>query len=351
MYGAGRAKYHDANIYCWRFTMYKKGLRILACALAVMVLGSVMVWSQGQAEPAGDKAVSAAKIGVSLFYRRDEFYKDLESGFIEGAEKYGYEINIQDADADPGRQTQQLEDFIAIGVDVIAFACSDPDGLIPAVEEANKADIPVFTFDGGVNGGEVVSFVGMDNFAAGKIAGEWARDYILAELNGKANVVILDFPQSAVVCGDRVSGFRSVIEPMQNVQIVAQQDGKASRTESMNVMENILTANSKIDVVFGINDDTIFGGVAACEAAGRDEMVFVSVGWSQELFNKLANDDPYVKASAVQNPYQMAINTIEAINKHLNGETLPAEILQDAVLVTKANVGDIGWEEIVAKRK
>ena len=332
--------------------MYKNGLRILACVLIVMIVGSVMVFAQGNDESANNgKTVAATKLGVSLFYRRDEFYKDLESGFLVGAAKYGFEINIQDADADPGRQTQQLEDFIAIGVDVIAFACSDPEGLIPAVEEANKANIPVFTFDGGVNGGEVVSFIGMDNFLAGKIAGEWTRDYINTELNGNGNVVILDFPQSAVVCGDRVKGFRSVVDAMPGVEIVAQQDGKASRTESMSVMENILTANKKIDVVFGINDDTIFGGAAACEAAGRDEIAFINVGWSQELFIKLANDDPYVKAAAVQNPYQMAINAVEAINRMLNGETLPSEILQDAILVTKENVNEIGWEEIVAKRK
>ena len=326
--------------------------KIVMVLLFVLVVSTGLVFAQGQKAPATTGAeVSGPTVGISLFYRRDEFYKDLESGFLSGAEKYGFKANIQDADADPSRQTQQLEDFVAMGVDVIAFAASDPDGLIPAVEDANKAKIPVFTFDGGVNGGEVVSFVGMDNYMAGKLAGEWAKEYITKNLGGNGNVVILDFPQSAVVCGDRVRGFKDVMATMQGVKIVAQQDGKASRTESMNVMENILTANPKIDVVFGINDDTIFGGIAACEAAGRTDMVFVDVGWSQELFLKLKNNNPYVKASAVQNPYQMAINTMDAINDYLSGKPLPDQILQDAVLVTSENVDNIGWEEIVAMRK
>lgn len=330
----------------------KLKIGVVFVLVASMLLSAGIVFAGGQKEPAGGgQSVEKKKIGVSLFYRRDEFYKDLESGFYEGAEKYGFDLNLQDADTDPSKQMKQIEDFIASGVDAIAFAGTDPDGLIPAVQEANKAGIPVFTFDGGVNGGDVVSHIGMDNILSGEQAGEWTKKYIEDELGGKGNVVILDFPQSAIVCGNRVKGFRSILDPAAGIEIVAQQDGKASRTESMSVMENILTANPKIDVVFGINDDTIFGGVAAAEAAGRDDMVFISVGWSKELFEKLANNDPYVKASSVQNPYEMGIGTMNAINDYFNGKTLPSEILQDPTMTTGANVDELGWEAIVEKRK
>jgi ribose transport system substrate-binding protein len=330
----------------------KLKIGVILVLVATMLLSAGMVFAGGGKESdGGEKKVEKKKIGVSLFYRRDEFYKDLETGFYEGAEKYGFELNMQDADADAGKQMKQLEDFIASGVDAIAFACADPEGLIPAVQEANKAGIPVFTFDGGVNGGDVVTHVGMDNVLSGEQAGEWAKKYIEKELGGTGNVVILDFPQSAVVCGNRVKGFRSVLDPVSGIEIVAQQDGKASRTESMSVMENILTANPKIDVVFGINDDTIFGGVAAAEAAGRDNIAFISVGWSKELFEKLASNDKYVKASSVQNPYVMGINTMDAINRYFEGESLPPEILQDPIMTTGANVDTLGWEAIVEKRK
>jgi ribose transport system substrate-binding protein len=336
----------------------RKGMRFfLVLVLSIVFLASMTgtLFAGGGQEKgkAGPAMKAAKKIGVTLFYRRDEFYKDLESGFLEGAKKYGFEINIQDADADPSKQTQQVEDFIASKMDLIALAAASPSGLVPAVKEANKAGIPVITFDGSITEGaaKLLTFVGMDNIKAGVQAGTWAKGYIEKKLGGKANVVILDFPQSAVVCANRVKGFKSVLEKMPGVKIVAQQDGKASRTESMSIMENILTANPKIDVVFGINDDTIFGGVAACEAAGRTDMVFVDVGWSKELFEKLKADDKYVKASAVQNPYLMGIGTIEAAKRHFDGQSLGAETLQDPILTTKDNVDSLGWEQIVAKRK
>jgi ribose transport system substrate-binding protein len=323
--------------------MVKVGL-----VLAVSILS--MVWTAGTLFA---QSKGAKKVGVSLFYRRDEFYKDLETGFMEGAKKFGFDINIQDADADASKQTQQIEDFIASKVDIIMFAAASPSGLVPAVQEANKANIPVITFDGSITEGaaKLLAFVGMDNIQAGVQAGKWAKTYIEKNLGAKANVVILDFPQSSVVCGNRVKGFKSVLQGMAGVKIVSQQDGKASRTESMSVMENILTANKKIDLVFGINDDTIFGAVAACEAAGRNNIVFVDVGWSKELFDKLKAGDKYVKASAVQNPYLMGVAAIEAAKKYFDGKTLPKEVLQAPILTTKDNVDSLGWEAIVAKRK
>ena len=83
-----------------------------------------------------------------------------------------------------------------------------------------------------------------------------------------ANVAVIDFPQSSIVCGLRAQGFIDGVKKLPGVKIVAQQDGKATRSDSMNVMENILTANPDVQVVYGINFDTCAGAKAAIEAAG-----------------------------------------------------------------------------------
>lgn len=66
-------------------------------------------------------------IGVDLYYRRDEYYVDLEATFINYGTEQGYEMIIQDADGDVTRQIQQVEDFITAEVDAIAIAVADPD--------------------------------------------------------------------------------------------------------------------------------------------------------------------------------------------------------------------------------
>lgn len=353
--------------------------RILTVLLAVIILvslaacggpadkGSQQVADTKQQAPAAEpekkdtaKTDSAAVkeekkekvIGVSLFYRRDEFYKDLENGMLEAAGKAGVKVVMQDADTDPKKQTEQVENFIAQKVDAIALAVTDPAGLIPAVDAANKAGIPVFAFDGSTKDNVgITSFIGMDNIDAGEKAGNWAKEYIEKNLGGKANVVVLEFPQSAVVCGNRVKGFLGVIEKIPGVKVVAKQDGKASRTDSMSIMENILQANPKVDLVFGINDDTCFGAISALESAKRENVAVISVGWSEELFKKLEGKDKYMKASAVQNPYNMGATTIKTISEFFEKKSAPKEVLDKSTIVTPDNIGSFDWKSIVAKRK
>ena len=130
-------------------------------------------------ETDSDKAIVSEdpiKIGVSLFYRRDEYYKDLEVSFVCEADKMGYEIIIKDADTEPAKQTQQIEDFIKEGVDIIALAPVDPDDLVPVIEDAVAAGVPVLTFDGSANTDKVLTHVVFDFYEDGYNAGLWAKD-------------------------------------------------------------------------------------------------------------------------------------------------------------------------------
>lgn len=289
-------------------------------------------------------------IGISLFYRRDEYYKDLESSFKYEAEKAGFDVIIQDADSDPAKQTQQVEDFVQKKVDAIALSACDPAGLVPAIDAAADAGIPVFTYDGPSNSKKVISHVGFDFKEDGTSLGTWTKKYIEEKLGGKANVAIIDFPQSAIVCALRAQGFREVMESMPNVKVVAQQDGKASRTDSMAVMENILTAHPDVNVVMGINYDTAAGAAAAIEAAGKKNIIVVGGAWGEEPFTKLQNNDPILKAFFVTSPAVQAHDTIQAIANKFAGKSVPAQTMSHSAIYDATNIKNLDWKSIVDRR-
>lgn len=332
----------------------KKTLRLLVLVLALAMVFSLFVGCD-QKEAAdtdsGDETVSdnKIKVGVSLFYRRDEYYKDLDAGFVHEAEKLGYELIIQDADADPAKQTQQIEDFVTEGVDIIALAATDPDGMVPAIEDAVAAGIPVLTFDGPANTDKVLTHVGFDFYEDGYNIGLWAKDYIEKELGGVAQVAVIDFPQSAIVCGQRTTGFIDAVTELEGVEIVAQQDGKAARTESMAAAETILTANPDIDMFFGVNYDTGAGAKAAIEAAGSDAVV-VTIAWAVEAFEELANEDPIMKAMSVASPAVQAADTLKAISEYFAGDELPADYLSHSSVYDSSNINTLDYAAIVARR-
>ena len=292
----------------------------------------------GGEQPAAAESAGPKKIGITLFTRQHQFYQEMEKTWKENADKYGYELLIQNAETDPAAQTSQVEDFIQQKVDAIVLCATDPKGLIPAVEDANKANIPVVTVDGPVSGGKTVTFIGTDNLAGGRVAGEFAKKYITEKLGGKANVAILDFPQSAVVCVARVNGFKSALEGMPDVKIVAQQDGGAMRDKSMQVFENVLSANPQIDVVFGINDDTILGAMAAAEAAGRaKDMVFIGYDGTPEAVKLIASGDSPLKADVAQQPIEIAKQTLEVLKGTFAGKSYEPETPVAPILITADN--------------
>lgn len=301
-----------------------------------------------EAAPEGDKQIT---VGVNLYYRRDEYYVDLESTFKSyGAEK-GYNMVITDADGDVPTQISQMEDFITQGVDVILLAAADPTALIPVCQEAISKGIPVICYDGTIDSDDPATKVIFDFYNDGEIVGQWAADYIAKNLADKetVKVAILDFPASPIVCGLRAQGFKETVEKVANVEIVAIQDGKASRADSMSVMENILTANPDVDIVYGINYDTGAGAAAAIEAAGSSAIVCCNA-WGEEGFTQLENNHPIIKCMAASSPITQAKDAIDAVGKLLAGEELPKETLSYSTLLTAENINDFDWESIIAMR-
>lgn len=298
------------------------------------------------AEASSDDQIT---VGVDLYYRRDEYYVDLETTFrAYGAEK-GYNMVICDADGDIATQISQMEDFIVQGVDVILLAAADPDALIPVCQEAIDAGIPVICYDGGINSDICATKVIFDFYEDGSMVGDWAVQYINENLGGKAKIAVLDFPASPIVCGLRAQGFVETVSKLPGVEIVSQQDGKASRTESMAVMENILTANPDVNLVYGINYDTGAGAAAAIEAAGSSAVVCCNA-WGQEGFTQLENRNKIILCMAASSPVTQARDAIDAIEPALAGEKLPAETLSHSTLLTADNINDYDWESIVAAR-
>ena len=325
----------------------KRTLALVVCS--TLVLGSMLAGCS--AKPVASKEDKAEKVvGVSLFYRRDEYYKDLDASFEKEAKAAGIKVIIQDADTDPAKQTQQIEDFVQQKVDAIALAAADPAGMVPAIEAAVKAGIPVVTYDGDAETDMTATFVGFDYYDDGKMVGEWAAKYIEENLGGKAKVAVIDFPQSAIVCAQRAQGFIDAVKTLPGVEIVARQDGKASRSDSMNVMENILTANPDVQVVYGINFDTAAGAKAAIEAAGRTDIIVTGSAYGEECFKALEANDPIMKAFSSSSPQIQARDTIASIVKILNGETIPKQTLSKSQLYDAVTIKDYDWKSVIAER-
>ncbi|KOV60780.1 ABC transporter substrate-binding protein [Streptomyces sp. NRRL WC-3618] len=85
------------------------------------------------------------------------------------------------AEANESKQTKQLEEMIAEKVDVIVVDAIDAKGIVPAIEKAKDADIPVIAYDR-LAQGPIDAYVSHDNELVGEVQGR----SIVEALGGKA---------------------------------------------------------------------------------------------------------------------------------------------------------------------
>jgi len=271
-------------------------------------------------------------IGVSLLTRAHVFYRDLEEGLRQAAARHNFRLVVDAGEWDLARHQAHIENFIVQRVDAIIVCPSDSRGIGPAIERANQAGIPVFTADIQAFGGRVISHIASDNVQGGRLAAQ----YLARALNGKGNVAIIDQPYVKSTI-DRVAGFEQEMKKHPGIRIIAKPNGDGVRDRAMKTMEDLLQSSQKMNAVFGINDDSALGALAAIEAAGRKDIIVVGYDAIPEARNAIARGSA-LKADVVQHPRRIGDLTIETIAKFFRNEPVPALIPVEVELVDAASL-------------
>jgi ribose transport system substrate-binding protein len=240
------------------------------------------------------------RIGLSLSTLNNPFFVTLRDGALQAAAGLGVEVIVADGRDNPAKQLGDIEDFVQQKLDLIVINPTDSDAIVTAVEEANKAGIPVITVDRGANGGMVIAHIASDNVAGGMMAGE----YVAMLLGGKGNVVELEGIVGTSAARDRGQGFGAAISKYPDIKIVAKQVANFNRAEGLVVMENILQANPNIDAVFAHNDEMALGAIEAIKAAGLLDKIKV-VGFDAVDDAVAAVNAGEMAATVAQQPFVM----------------------------------------------
>lgn len=307
--------------------------KLMMGSLASMVLMFFcLAGCGGGKQPADDPsaggkpgATAAAKtvIGVSLLTRTHPFYQDLEAGMREAAAERGYELIVQAGEFDVAKQRSQFEDFLVRRVNAIIVCPCDSKSIGTSVQAANQAGIPVFTADIAVlaEGAQVVSHVASDNVAGGRLAAQ----AVSRALGGRGGIAIIDHPEVESVI-QRVKGFEDEIARQPELRVVAKLTGRGMKDQAFRTAEDILQAHPDLDAIFGINDDSALGALAAVEKAGKAGRIAI-VGFDAVPEARQAIKEGKIYADVIQQPKMIGRTVIEAVYGHMAGGDVPGEIL------------------------
>lgn len=291
-------------------------MRGSSATVTAIIIGAVLLAGcRPSQEPSAQKT-----IGVSLLTKQHPFYRELERGLLDAAREHNFRLLIQAGEWDLARHHAQIEDFITQRVDAIVVAPNDSKGIVPAIERANRAGIPVFTTDISAAGGQIVSHIASDNRAGGRLAAE----YLAEQIGGAGAVAIIDQPYIQSV-QERVAGFEEGLKRFPAIKIVARPNGDGVRDKAANATEDLLQAHPEVKGIFAINDDSALGALSVLEARGRTGIVLVGYDATEEARAAIRRGSA-LRADVAQNPYLMGRTTIETIAKYFRGEAVPAFI-------------------------
>ena len=259
--------------------------------------------------------------------------RDFCTEYIPGAE-----VAVTDAQGEEAKQSADVDDLIAQGVDVLLLTPLTADALTPAAQRALDADIPVITLDRAVNI-QVTQHIGADNKLIGRAAAEFVAETLLNGEGGK--VLEIQGVLGASATTDRHDEFVAWLsENAPNVEIVGgSQTGEYRRENALTVMNDYLSAfgTGEVDVVYTHNDEMALGAVQALETAGRsDEMAVVGIDGQNEAIQAI-KDGKIAATFTYDNAGKEGCQSAAAL---LNGETIDPEWVLPTNQIDSTNVDE-----------
>ena len=286
--------------------------------------------------PTVGKAPAGKKIGLALSTLNNPFFVSLRDGAQKAADQAGVQLVVADGANDSARQADEIANFITQQLSVMLVNPTDSDAVIPSVQKANDAKIPVIALDRASNGGALASFIASNNVVAGRDAAQ----LLLEAVPQGAKVAMLVGVPGASAARDRGQGFTDALADKtmnsKGATLVTQQVANFDRGQALNVMQNILTANPDIAGVFCQNDEMALGAVQAIKARGlSDKVAIVGIDGSPDAITAIKAGEMY--ATVAQQPDVMGQLGVASAVEILNGQTPPKQIDVPLKTVTKAN--------------
>ncbi len=215
------------------------------------------------------------------------------------AERRGYEWVEGSANGDCEKQVQDIEGFVAAGVDAIVFLpLCGIDPYLPVVQSAKDAGIVIVGYSTAIPGGD--SSIVYANIAGARAVAAEALRWLEEDFTGDPETfswALFTFDQCGIACTDRTDPIRQIITEATGVApLEAESVAEGSGLEAT---ETFLQADPGLNMVIGINDAGALGAyqafVTQIESDGRDpgEVFVGGMDGQNEALELLAGADEY----------------------------------------------------------
>lgn len=272
------------------------------------------------------------------------FYLFLLQGARDKAEELGYEIQYAGpaTEADINAQVDFVRNVAARKPAGILLAALDTEALIPPVQEAIAAGIPVVMVDSGIDSRDPFGSFVTDQYAGGYMAGEE-----MARILGGEGLVANLGIQAGSISAQRSVGFADAVAKYPNMRVLQTQWTNADAATSLNIASDLLTGNPDIKGFFSAAAPIAIGIAQAVKGKGvAGQVAIVTFDPSPETLPLF--EDGTINAIIAQDPYQMGYRGVEVVHQQRTGSLNAKQNVElPPVLITPQNYRQPEIQELV----
>ena len=290
----------------------------------------------------------AETIGASIARFDDNFLTVMRNGMVDYADGIdGVDLQVEDATDDVAKQLDQINNFIASGVDAIIVNAVDTSATEAMSQAAASAGVPlVYVNREPINVDTLPdnqAFVASNEIESGTLAAfEACKMLRAAGLAGGANGYLLMGQLSNQAAVQRTKDVDDVIgmDMCNFINIIDRQTAEWSRDKAQDLMTNWLSSGEAFDVVFANNDEMAIGAIQAMKANGisMDDVVVVGVDATQDALVAMQAGD--LDATVFQDAFGQGEGSVDAALALARGEDVEQKVYIPFQLVTPDNIED-----------
>lgn len=284
---------------------------------------------------------SDIRIGVSMATFDDNFLTLLRTAIeARGQSMEGVTLQVEDAKNEVGTQLNQIQNFIASGVDAIIVSPVDTDATVSMSDDAQAANVPLVYVNRQPINVDVLpdnqAFVASNEVDSGTVQ----TKEVCRLLGGKGDVVVLMGALTDQTGIQRTQDIYDVLatDECKGLKVTEKQSGQWQRAMGNNIMTNWLSAGIKFDAVIANNDEMAIGAIQAMKAVNMDmsKVVVAGVDATQDALQAMRSGD--LDVTVFQDAKGQGAGSVDVAVKLVRGEEVPQKVWVPFELVIPSNM-------------
>lgn len=242
-----------------------------------------------------------------------------------------YNFVYSDAKGKTALLINQIEKFIHQKVDVLIVGTNDERAVVPVIDKAMSAGIPVIILDRGIKGDNYTTFINSDNYEIGKMG----ASYLASKLGGKGRVLLFEGLPNADVTKLRSQGFLDEIAKHKGISVI-RRTGNYLRRDAVSEMEKLVRKGIRVDAIFSESDSMLSGVRLVLRRYKIDpgSILMVGVDYTSEAQQAIRSG---TQTGSILFPLA-GTSSAEIAVSILKGKKVPKKISLPVKMITRQNV-------------